>query len=81
MMKEDFAAMKEHSKVKKHANIDRAVAVLDENGFFYEVKNNGVHLIVEGDDGFIDYWPSTGKWNDRKGKKGFGIRNLLKHLE
>lgn len=41
-------------------------------------KNNGNQLIVEGKEGFIDYWPTTGKWIDRKSKEqGFGFRQLM----
>ena len=44
-------------------------------------KNGGAHLIVEGRDCFIDFWPGTGKWHSRCGKKGFGVRNLVAFIE
>lgn len=44
-------------------------------------KNGGAHLIVEGKDCFIDFWPGTGKWHSRCGKKGFGVRNLVAFIE
>lgn len=44
----------------------------------FSVKNNGVHLIVEGPQGYIDVWPTTGKWHARnEGVQGFGLRELL----
>lgn len=44
----------------------------------FTVKNNGVHLIVEGPQGYIDVWPTTGKWHDRhKGDSGFGLIMLM----
>lgn len=44
-------------------------------------KNNGIHLIVEGPQGFIDVWPTTGKWHCRaSGKQGFGLRELLLYI-
>lgn len=44
----------------------------------FTVKNDGVHLIVEGPQGYIDVWPTTGKWHDRhKGESGFGLLQLM----
>ena len=46
-----------------------------------DVKNNGNHLIVEGPHGFIDVWPTTGKWICRGDQKqGFGLRELLLYI-
>lgn len=47
----------------------------------FEVKNEGQHLVVEGNNNFIDYWPSTGKWVDRNQQaSGFGVRSLIKYV-
>jgi hypothetical protein len=47
----------------------------------YESKNQGVHLIVEGNVGYIDFWPSTGKWKERDSlTEGFGARTLVHHI-
>lgn len=44
----------------------------------FSIKNNGLHLIVEGRDGYIDVWPTTGKWYDRQcDEHGFGLLALL----
>lgn len=43
--------------------------------------NNGAHLIVEGPEGYIDFWPGTGRWNNRKGIAEFGLQTLLKYLK
>lgn len=46
-----------------------------------DVKNNGNHLIVEGPHGYIDVWPTTGKWISRTSKKeGFGLRSLIQYV-
>lgn len=38
---------------------------------------NGFQYKVEGPNGFIDYWPNTGTWVDRKTKqRGFGAKSL-----
>ena len=43
-----------------------------------DVKNNGNHLIVEGPVGYVDVWPTTGKWICRGSQKqGFGLHELL----
>lgn len=48
------------------------------NAIAFTEKNNGVHLIVEGPVGYIDVWPTTGKWHARnEGVQGFGLRELL----
>lgn len=48
------------------------------NAIAFTEKNNGVHLIVEGPVGYIDVWPTTGKWLARnEGVQGFGLRELL----
>ena len=55
--------------------------VLINNNIGFTVKNNGNHLIVEGDKGFIDVWPTTGKWIDRMTTtQGFGLRELVNFI-
>jgi dihydrofolate reductase (trimethoprim resistance protein) len=54
---------------------------LAQRGIPFVSKNGGAHLIVEGKDCFIDFWPGTGKWHSRCGKKGFGVRNLVAFVE
>ena len=47
----------------------------------FTVKNEGMHLIVEGPAGYVDVWPTTGKWICRGSKKeGFGLRELLLYV-
>ena len=47
----------------------------------FVVKNEGMHLIVEGPQGFIDVWPTTGKWICRVDhNQGFGLRELLLYI-
>ena len=44
----------------------------------FTVKNEGMHLIVEGPKGYVDVWPTTGKWHARnEGVQGFGLRELV----
>ena len=62
---------------KRADNRESSASYLRERGIPFVEKNYGAHLIVEGKDCFIDFWPGTGKWNSRCGKKGFGVRNLV----
>ena len=75
---ENYKAMREHNKEKKTANMEYSTELLKTIGVPFESKNNGVHLVVQGRDCKIDYWPSTGKFITRNGKQGRGVKNLLK---
>jgi hypothetical protein len=75
-----YNAMKEQGKVNRSHNREQSPLYLARHGIPFECKNNGAHLIVEGKDCYIDFWPGTGKWKTRKGKSGFGVRNLVTHI-
>ena len=70
-------AMQEASQQRRASNRANSAALLRANGVPFESKNGGAHLIVEGRECPIDFWPGTGKWHSRCGKKGFGVRNLV----
>ena len=54
---------------------------LANNGIPFSVKNNGVHLIVEGPKGYVDVWPTSSKWICRSTRQqGFGLRELLLYV-
>ena len=77
-----FRAFKDHfktkSKEKKSSNLKTALEKLEEHKIAYMSMNKGIHLLVEG---HIDYWPTTGKWIDRKNKNySRGIFSLLRYL-
>jgi len=75
-----FREMRKDSQKKRESNRELSTKLLREKNIPFIAKNKGYHLIVEGKDCYIDFWPSTGKWIDRKGEKGFGVRNLIKHI-
>lgn len=78
---EDFKAMKKASQDKRADNRQQSAQYLTNRGIPFTSKNGGAHLIVEGVDCFIDFWPGTGKWITRNGKNGFGVRNLVKFID
>jgi predicted Ser/Thr protein kinase len=75
-----FKALHEYKKEKKANNIDGSLSLLESMGVEHKVLSyNNHHTLVVGR---IDFWPSTGKWIDRKTKRyGRGIRKLLNYLK
>ena len=81
-MAEAFNDMKEHSKKKREANRQYAPKFLKRADIPFVTKNDGAHLIVEGGDCFIDFWPGTGRWITRANRTiGFGVKNLINFIE
>lgn len=80
-MGEVFNAMKENSKERRASHREQSPKMLDGAGIPFESKNGGAHLIIKGSDGYIDFWPGTGKWISRNGKRGFGVRNLIRYVD
>ncbi len=75
-----FSAMKKAGQDKRASNREKSPQMLEASGILFEIKNKGAHLVVEGDQCYIDFWPGTGKWKSRNGKEGFGVRNLINHI-
>jgi hypothetical protein len=73
--------VKEIRQEKRASNRVNGQENLTKEGIPFEIKNNGAHLIVEGNSCFIDYWPGTGRWNSRDGVSGFGVRSLIHHIK
>lgn len=79
-MGEGWAEYHKERQEKRASNRASSTKILEEKGISFERKNMGAHLIVSTKEGKIDFWPGTGKWIVRGGKKGAGIKNLLKHI-
>jgi hypothetical protein len=82
----DLAAMgylfRARSKIKRASNREDSPKLLDEAGVTYTVHNLGAHLIVDGPECVVDFWPGTGKWIVRAGgPTGRGVLPLLKFLK
>jgi hypothetical protein len=60
----------------------QALKALSELSVMFSEHNGGAHLIVQGLNGFIDYWPGAGRWICRVSKKeGFGCENLIRYIK
>ena len=76
---ETFSLMRDASRDKRASNRTASAQMLVSNSIEFESKNFGAHLILEINPK-IDFWPGTGLWISRCGKKGRGIRKLIKFV-
>ena len=68
--------VKKERQEKKHSNEDSSIRLLKHRGIKYEVLSESSSHYRIGD---WSFWPTTGKfYNPKTGKKGRGVRNLLK---
>ena len=57
--------------------------ILIDNKINFISKNNGLHLILDTNEGIIDYWPSANKWKHRNSgttRKDININRMLKFI-
>jgi hypothetical protein len=77
-----FSALKAEKKKKKQSNLEFSTEFLTKKEINFESKNDGIHLIVTHNGKVVDFWPSTGKWKDRKKERySRGVRKLVNYLE
>lgn len=70
-MGEFYAPRKQRQQEKRRANMEFSTKLLIERGVYFTTHNEGAHLIVAGN---WDFYPSTGLFNERKGRPGKGKR-------
>ena len=75
-----YSALRKQSQDKRANNRMTSAHYLERENIVFTSHNNGAHLIVEGKECFIDFWPGTGKWKSRNGDNGFGVANLVKYI-
>ena len=72
-----YRDMKEIDQERRADNRETSAAHLRVCGVQFEARNDGAHLIITRQrKAVIDFWPGTGKWIERNGKKGHGIKSL-----
>lgn len=76
----DYAGIKKDSQIKRIGNLNFSTNYLTEIGVTFESKNNGIHLIVNSKNGIIDFYPTTGLWIVRNGKRGRGVKNMVNFM-
>jgi hypothetical protein len=77
-----YQSIKNYSKAKKQRNKHGSTSLLESNNIKFDSKNNGVHLIIDGCDEIIDFYPSTGLWIIRsKQIKSRGVRKLINRIK
>ncbi len=79
-MGEMFNDLRQIRQENRAHNREDSAKYLTDNGIRFASKNGGAHLIVEADSP-IDFWPGTGLWNNRKGRKGRGVAYLVKFIK
>lgn len=78
---ETYEALRKIRQAKRADNRQQSADLLTNENIPFVAKNGGAHLIVEGRNCYIDFWPGTGKWITRNGERGFGVRNLIKEIK
>lgn len=78
---EHFAFMKERAREKRQSNTEFSTKLIQDSGVDFESKNNGAHLVIKAESAVIDFWPSTGLWIPRGGRKNRGVKKLLKFIK
>ena len=80
-MNEEYAAHKKEKQQRRADNRERSTQLLDDEGFDFEVKNNGAHVIIQAHGCVFDFWPGTGLYMKRDSYKGRGVFNLIKAVK
>lgn len=75
---EMWAEYKTERQEKRKKNRITSAQILADHDVTFSSSNAGAHLIVQGRNDVIDFWPGTGKYITRGGKKGRGVFSLLR---
>lgn len=80
-MGDAFREHREYMRGVKEARADEALDILSKSGIAFETLDCGRHLIFRDGNQVVDFWPTTGRWFDRKsGRRGRWVDRLLEHL-
>ena len=79
-LSETYAAMKSFKQDRAERRRDAAQKELKDKAITFSVHNGGAHLICQFEGVFVDFWPGTGYWKCRSGKKGSGLANLIAYM-
>lgn len=77
-----FKERRDAQKAKRALNRASSPELLKSKGIPFEVHNDGAHIRINLDPGFVDFWPGTGLWIDRgTGKRGRGVFHLIGYYD
>ncbi|SEF90191.1 hypothetical protein [Marinobacterium lutimaris] len=75
-------ARSKRGQQKRSNNRQSSAVMLAQHGIEFESKNGGAHLILQGVNGLIDFWPGPGKWIVRsEQRERFGVKRLIEAIE
>jgi hypothetical protein len=80
-MGEMFNEYKKARQEKRAQNRDSSAEYLTRRNIAFNSRNGGAHLIVHSVNGLVDFWPGTGLWQIRSGRRGFGVKALVAFIE
>lgn len=75
----DFSPTEE-SKQRRAHNREASAQLLAGAGIYFASSNAGAHLIVSAHGRTVDFWPGTGLWIERGGKRGRGVFGLIRSI-
>jgi len=76
---EVYKHLKCNRQKKRQQNLKTSTAIIEDAGVEFKSHSNGIHLVIEGTEVKIDFWPSTSKFKTRDGHEGRGVYNMLRH--
>ena len=79
-MGEMYKEWRVQKKEKKVINLRNNLNMLNELGITYSSKNNGIHLQLNGENGIVDFYPTTSRWIARSGICGTHINYKFKEV-
>lgn len=68
--------------LKLEQNKRSSIGLLKKKGIQFESLYEGDHLVVSANGRVFDFWPATGKWQERGVSSSFrGVRELITEIE
>lgn len=79
----DIKAHKKEMAAERAANAEKAIARVEAEGYILQEFNNGNHLKVYDTEMnfYADWWPTTGTFRMKNGKRGGGAISLLANIK
>jgi len=78
-----YSAIRKDRQTENQKRLRKNTMELLYRGIPYLIYNEGLQLRIRTRYGYVDFWPSTGRWikSNNRGVKERGIESLVKHLK